>query len=104
MADRKITDLTELSTLADDDVFAIVDISTGITKKVRLSTIQTAVGVEVETPVGTVNGVNAAFTVTAVPKWIVSDSVIYFDGQGYSIAGLNITMDIPPSIYIRAVL
>ncbi len=57
----------------------------------------------VETPTGTVDSVNTSFVVTRTPKWIVSDGVQYFDGAGYSISGLNVTMDIAPSSFIRAV-
>lgn len=61
-------------------------------------------GVTVETPTGTVDAVNQSFTVSATPKWIVSDGIIYFEGAGYSRASLNITMDVPPSQFIRAVI
>lgn len=61
-------------------------------------------GVTVETPVGTVNAVNTIFTVTAEPKWVVSDSATYFNGAGYTYAALTITLDIPPSQYIRAII
>lgn len=61
-------------------------------------------GITVETPAGTVDGSNTAFTVTAEPKWVVSDGITYFDGLGYTYAALNITMDIPPSYGIRAII
>lgn len=57
----------------------------------------------VETPTGTVNGTNASFTVSATPAYIVSDGITYFDGAGYSIVGTDVTMDIPPSQFIRAI-
>jgi hypothetical protein len=59
--------------------------------------------VTVETPTGTVNSVNASFTVTAIPKWIVSDGTTYYENAGYTRSSLNITMDIPPSSYIRSI-
>ena len=61
-------------------------------------------GVIVETPTGTINSVNTSFTVTAQPKWVVSDGVTFFSGAGYSYAALVITMEIPPSQYIRAII
>lgn len=58
----------------------------------------------VETPTGDVNASNTAFTVTTIPKWIIADGTTYFEGAGYSRTDLAITMDIPPSQYIRAVI
>ncbi len=53
------------------------------------------------TPTGTVNGVNTVFTVASEPSAVVSDGITYFNGFGYTYAALTITMDIPPSQYIR---
>lgn len=61
-------------------------------------------GVVVETPAGAVNSSNVSFTVSAEPKWVVSDGITYFDGAGYTYAGLAITMDSPPSLYIRVII
>ncbi len=60
--------------------------------------------VTVEIPTGTVNSANVNFTVTQEPKWIVSDGITYFENFGYSRSGLNITMDTPPTLYLRAIL
>lgn len=59
-------------------------------------------GTTTETPVGVVNGINTVFTVTAEPRWVVSDGVTYYTGVGYAYAALSITMDIAPSSFIRA--
>jgi len=59
-------------------------------------------GTTVETPSGTVNGTNAVFTVTSTPDYIVSDGATYFDGAGYTIVGLTVTMTVPPSSFIRS--
>lgn len=59
-------------------------------------------GYTVETPSGSVNSSNQSFTVTVAPVYIVSDGVAYFEGAGYSRSGLNITMVIPPSSFIRS--
>ncbi len=61
-------------------------------------------GVTVETPSGSVNSSNVTFTVTATPKWIVSDGITYFSGAGYSLATLTVTMDVAPSSFIRAII
>lgn len=62
------------------------------------------VSITATTPIGTINSVNTSFTVTAEPKWVVSDGITYFDGAGYTYAALSITMDVPPSQYIRAII
>ena len=61
-------------------------------------------GVSVEIPAGAVTGANTSYTVSAEPKWVIGDGIIYFDGAGYSYAALTITMDIPPSYAIRAII
>jgi len=61
-------------------------------------------GVTVETPVGTVNASNTSFVFSATPKWIVSDGITYFQGAGYSLAGLTATMDVAPSQFIRGII
>lgn len=61
-------------------------------------------GDTVEIPAGTVNASNTVFTPTAEPKWVVADGVTYYDGAGYTWNGTTITMDIAPSIYIRAIV
>lgn len=53
------------------------------------------------TPTGTVNAVNTVFGVASRPSSVVSDGITYFEGAGYAYAGLVITLDIPPSSYIR---
>jgi len=60
--------------------------------------------VSIETPAGAVNAVNTTYTVTATPLWVTADGIQYFEGAGYSIVGLTITMDVPPSQYIRAAI
>ncbi len=56
-----------------------------------------------ETPTGAVNGTNVTFTVTSTPKWIVADNTTYFEGFGYSIVGLTVTMDLAPNNFIRSI-
>jgi len=56
------------------------------------------------TPTGTVNAVNVTFTVASQPLYVVSDGITYFEGSGYSYSGGVITMEVPPSQYIRAIL
>ncbi len=61
-------------------------------------------GVTVETPAGAVNAVNATFTPSAEPQWIVADGITYYDGAGYTYSVPNVVLDVPPSQYIRAIL
>jgi len=55
-------------------------------------------GYTVETPTG--SGKN--FTVTATPVYLVVDNVTLFEGFGYSIVGLNITLEVPMVNFIRS--
>lgn len=83
-----------------------VDAGTGISivniggKKIISSTGGT--GFTIETPTGTVDGANVTFTVTSTPKYIISDGTTYFDGQGYTIVGLTLTLTVPPQFFIRS--
>lgn len=61
-------------------------------------------GVTVETPPETVDSSTVSFTVTAEPKWVVSDGITYFDGAGYTYSSLTVTMDTPPTMFIRAII
>jgi len=61
-------------------------------------------GITVETPTGTVNGSNTVFTVSAEPQWVVADGITYYDGAGYTYGALQVTMDVPPSASIRAII
>ncbi len=56
------------------------------------------------TPIGTVNASNTVFTVTAEPTSVIADGITYFANAGYTYAALTITMDIPPSQYVRYTL
>jgi hypothetical protein len=49
-------------------------------------------GVTVETPSGTINGVNATFTVTNTPKWVTINGVTYYENDGYTLSGLTLTI------------
>lgn len=110
MAEQRLTDQSELNeTPADDDVLHIVDVSDttddddGSSKKIKVSNLLGSAGVQTETPTGDVDSSNTTFTVNNTPKFVVSDGAIYFEDEGYSIAGDTITMDLPPSIFIRSV-
>lgn len=56
-----------------------------------------------ETPSGTVDGSNTTFTALNTPLFVVSDGITYFEGAGYTLSGLTITMTTPPVSYIRVV-
>lgn len=58
-------------------------------------------GIQVETPTGTVNGVNVTFTTTNTPKEIHADGNVYVAGFGFSYVSPTITMDIAPVNWIR---
>lgn len=59
-------------------------------------------GYSVETPVGDVDGSNNIYTVTVAPVFIVSDGIVLFEGMGYLLAALTITLDNAPNQYIRS--
>jgi len=61
-------------------------------------------GVSITTPTGDVDAVNVTFTASATPLWVTADGIQYFEGAGYSLAGPTITMEIPPSQYIRTAI
>ena len=50
----------------------------------------------VETPVGTINGVNKSFRVDKYPKWLTIQGQTLYESSGYSISGRTITMDNAP--------
>jgi hypothetical protein len=56
------------------------------------------------TPTGVVNASNAVFGVIADPSSVISDGIVYFEGQGFTYSAPNITLTIPPSEYIRYTL
>lgn len=62
-------------------------------------------GVTVETPPEAVDpmGATVLFTVSARPKWVVSDGTTYYEGKGYTYnSGTGkITMDVGPTSFIR---
>lgn len=53
------------------------------------------------TPTGAVNGTNQVFGVVSEPSSVVSDGITYYENHGYTYSALQITMDSPPSEYIR---
>lgn len=58
-------------------------------------------GVTIETPAGVVDASNTVFTPSAEPLYVIADGITYFDGAGYTWSSPTITMDVPPSQYIR---
>lgn len=108
----RLTDKELLNDPAPGDLVHVVDVSDttdhpdGTSKRVTLSSIFsmfTGSSVTIAEPTGDIDGVNVTFTVPAIPKWIVSDGIINFEGAGYTRTGLTITMDVPPSQFIRSV-
>lgn len=114
-SDKKPLELTALTSLADDDTVIVGDTSdlSEVVKSITWGDLKTLInaliaangsGVTVEIPTGAVNADNTIFSVTAEPQWVVADGVVYFDGAGYSYSSLSVTMDIPPSISIYAII
>jgi len=64
-----------------------------------------SIGVNVETPVGTVDGSNVTFTVSNAPKFVVTDGSVRFSGLGYTYLAGTITMEalLAPVSFIRSV-
>lgn len=69
----------------------------------RVLVSATGIGVNVETPTGTVNGSNVTFTVVNTPVAVIIDGITKFSGFGYTYAAGTITVDSdgPPVQYIR---
>lgn len=95
-----------LASLYDVDVRTITDQQTlvwdGVKRKFVPGTPTSGSGFTKEVPTGTVDGSNATFTVAHTPNYVVSDGVTLFDGAGYTIAGLTLTLTVPPQEYIRS--
>lgn len=53
------------------------------------------------TPTGLVNSSNTVYGVASQPKSVVADGATFFQGAGYTYSAPNITMDNPPTQYIR---
>jgi hypothetical protein len=51
----------------------------------------------VETPTGALNGVNTTYTVLHTPKFITLNGGSLYEGAGYSLTGLTITIDLAPN-------
>lgn len=104
MADTKISALTAIGTLANDDLFAVVDTSAGSTKKVAYSDLRDAIlaaagsGTVTSVSVVTANGVSAsvanatttpAITITlgAITPSTVNGLTLAAQSTGFTIAG-----------------
>ena len=66
MADSKISELTALSTPADDDIFAIVDTDAGQTKKITAANVKSYAGVTTEAIQDIVGGMFSSNTETDI--------------------------------------
>lgn len=90
MSSRKISELTELGSIAVDDLFAVVDIDSGETKKATLATILQYLGnawTYDATPTGTVDGVNKEFVIPESAQ----QAIIYADGVRLRGGGIDYT-------------
>ena len=75
MADSKISELTALSSPADDDIFAIVDTDAGQTKKITAANVKTYAGFSTEAVQDIVGAMFSSNTETDI-------SATYEDGDG----------------------
>ena len=99
MADAKITELTAHTTPIDTDVLPIVDVTAAATKKITWATLKATIsgGFTLLPATGSINSVNAAFTFTEKPTYIISDGVWYRENKGWTWSVLTATMTIPPN-------
>jgi len=97
MANLKISELTEATTIDATDVLVFVDISANETKKIQFANLFA----NFETPSGAVDGTNATFVCTRTPRCVYADGGVYFNNYGYTLAGLTITMSFYPSQFVR---
>ena len=89
----EIATLTALNNLLPNSGQAIVKNADG-----TFSTIPvTSSGLNIETPSGTLDGNNVTFVASHTPKFIVSNTGVYFEGVGYTLAVLTLTLSIPPA-------
>lgn len=63
-----------------------------------LKVVASGMGVNFETPVGLIDGLNTSFTVSNIPKAIILNGQTYFQDDGYTITSLTITMLITPVV------
>ena len=70
MADKKITQLDAYTAPIDTDVVAIVDVTTGVTKKMTIANLLGRLS-----PTGSVNGINQTFVFSRSPSIIFVDGV-----------------------------
>jgi len=66
--------------------FTFTDIESGV------------LGFAFETPVGALNNSNRVFTVQNVPLYVVVNGAVYFEGAGYTLDGLTITLNGPVGV------
>jgi hypothetical protein len=83
--------LTALNNLTPNSSEAIVKNPDG-----TFSTIPTS-SLNIETPSGALDGNNVTFVAAHTPKFIVSNTGVYFEGFGYTLATLTLTLSLPPS-------
>lgn len=78
-------------------------ITTDIAPTGFIRSVENTSSISVETPTGSIDGANVTFTVVNTPKYVISDGVTYFSGNGYTLVGTTLTMDIAPTGFIRSI-
>ena len=102
LKDRKLS----INDLADVDTFKM-ETRGGLATTYKIEELMhgggssTSTGGTPLTPTGTVNAVNTVFGVVSQPSSVISDGIMYFLNNGFTYAALSITLDVPPSQYIR---
>lgn len=95
---------TDINFVAGSNIGIVV--TADDTRQTTVFTISTLVaggsGGSYQSVSGTVNATNPTFGYPSAPQAIVGDGVTYFQNNGYTYAASVITMDIPPSQYIKA--
>lgn len=96
---------TDINFLGSGITYSAAD--NDVTRQVDLTLTSSSGGYTKETPSGSLYDQNTGtggitFTVTHTPVYIVADGATFFDGAGYTIAGLTVTMANPVTQYIRS--
>ncbi len=94
MADKKISDLNEVTSPNSSDVLPIVN--SGETKKITVANLASSlVSTAVEVPTGDVDDSNTDFVFTKAPILVNVNGVFYRENNGWTIVGLIVTLAFP---------
>lgn len=106
MADQRVTDKTQITTIADADVLHIVDVSdtsqnaAGSSFKGTIGQLRALFAPQVEAPSETPDGNRTIFTFAHMPDYINAGGATYYPGVGinnFTLVGFVATLPIAPS-------